>query len=101
MSGLLQKIKTWHGKEHIYPGYDWQVLLFSESLLVFILAIFAFYFYIQIYQGKIFNPSDDGKTSQVSIDKNLLEKTVSDVKSREARFNEIKENKLNFPDPSL
>lgn len=101
MSKLLQKIKSWYDKEHIYPGRDWQVLLFAESFLVIILAIFAFYFYIQIDQGKIFSATGEEEISQTVVNKELLNQTISDINLRKENFTKIEQNKITTSDPSL
>ena len=110
MSGLLQKIKTWYGKvrtkgqsykiSNIRPVHDWRMLLVSTLVIVVVMAVFAFYFYMQIDRKKFFVVKDNKTKDDIKINEVLLKKTVDDINSRRTLFEEIR-NKGVPSDPSL
>ena len=110
MSGLLQKIKTWYAKirikresyvvSGIKPIRDWRILLISTLVIVVVMAIFAFYFYVQIDKGKLFVVKVSKTQNDTKINEVLLKKTVNDINSRKASLNEIR-NKNAPEDPSI
>ncbi len=111
MSKITQKVKDWFGKmgltkasyarQGIYPMSDWRHVFITSVSIVFILAIFAFYFYTEIDQGQIFTVPSDDASSQTGINKDLMKKTVDAVNGREVQLNALDQNAVTVPDPSL
>ena len=111
MSDLFQKVKLWYSlvkmshtsyaRVGIHPSNDWRILLIITSIILFLGAFVAFYFYTQISQEKLFATNKDSAISEVIINKDLLEKTVGEINLREASSEAIKQGKISQPDPSL
>ena len=111
MSELFKKIKSLLGRLNIsHPSYskggirpknDWKILFIISQIIIFIMASFSFYLYVQINRGTIFIVTLDSKVGEVNIKTDLLKKVVDDIDAREVNSNLIKKNKLNVPDPSI
>lgn len=80
---------------------DWSVILLVFSLLVIISLVFSIYLFSQISKGEIFIVHLEKTDGIEAIDKELLQKTLSFFEDKENRFNELRENKPIFVDPSL
>lgn len=110
MKNLLQKIKSLrkpkpigsisYAKDTIHPLRDWSILLYTTIIILILLAIFAFYFYTAISQGKLFTAIKQKDTSGVSINSNLMQRTISAIDARAASSTELSQNKITVPDPS-
>lgn len=111
MGNLLQKIKGYFRKgevkhvsyirEGIHPRHDWTMAFLGFILCLCIIASISAYFYIQIDGGKLFTKTVEDAAGGTNINSKLLQKTVDDIKARETRLNDLKENKIKTPDPSL
>ena len=111
MKDYLQKIKIWfnklkagrvsYDKGGLKPLRDWRIILITTSIIIFILAIFAFYFYIQIESGKLFVSTNEVSDTQLKINDSLLKKTVDELNTRESSTAQIKSGQITAPDPSL
>jgi hypothetical protein len=111
MKDLLQKIKPFYvkvvkkeetyGRHGIKPTRDWSVLLIINFVVFVMLVMFTFYFYIQIKNDKLFVANETNTLKEVTINTNLLNKTIDDIKAREEVTNNLKNNKVSSPDPSL
>lgn len=109
MSELLQKIKLLFIKlktrEESYergavkPEYDWKIILITATVILFVLAIISFYFYIQVDKGALFVVNKDGTANEVKINMDLLQKTVNDIKLREAMTAKIRGGNTIVPTP--
>ena len=111
MSQLLQKIKALYGKMHVThisyekhgmnPRHDWNIILFASCLALLFETIFAFYFYTEINQGRLFIVTENNLDREIKINDNLLEKIVNEIKLRQKSLEAIRQNKSVPPDPSL
>ncbi len=111
MTGLLQKLKNWRDKikttkmsykvSGIRPVHDWRVLLITTQIILVLLAALAFYFYIQIDEGKLFLVPEGKTEKELKIDNVLLKKAVDDINLRETTLSGIKQSKDIPSDPSL
>jgi hypothetical protein len=111
MSEIISKIKKWFGrirfkkityiKKGIRPKHDWYIILVITFLLVCVSVGLAYYFYIQIDQGKLFPASDKTSIKSVVIDNVLLNKVIMEIDEREKNLNDFKENKVIPEDPSI
>ena len=111
MSSLLKKIKGLYSKlgitkisyerSGIRPKRDWNTLLILSCLILLLIALFAFYFYSQINQGKLFVVARDNTGREVKINDKLFQKIISEIKEREESLQSIKQNKGIPADPSL
>ena len=101
---LYEKIKTRnlsYDKDGIKSTHDWRVLLVATFILFVSITIAELYFYEQINQGKLFVVRKDDSKKYVTINSDLLNKTVNDIKQRESSLNSLKQNKGIPNDPSL
>ena len=111
MSQLSQKIKILYGKidtrpisyerRGMRPKHDWNILLAVSCLVLLLETLFAFYFYTGINQGKLFIVAENNMDREVKINNNLLQKIVSEIKLRQKSMDNIKQNEVVPPDPSL
>ncbi len=111
MSDLLKKIKPFlpklfqkkvsYDKGGLRPSRDWRNILITTFLTLCILASFSFYFYLQVGAGKFFAVTQEDTQNEVKINRNLLDKVVKDINDRKASLEQIKQNKIVPPDPSL
>ena len=83
------------------PLRDWDILLVTSCLTLLFIALFAFYFYGQINQGKLFIVTQNDVDREVKINANLLQKITNEIKLRETTLQSIKQNKAIPSDPSL
>ena len=98
--GKIKSREISYDKEGIYPMHNWEVLLFSVSIVLLILAGISLYFYMQVRHGKLFTIEGENGASMININDAVLRKTINDINSREASSTELTENKIIFPDPS-
>lgn len=111
MKDILQKIKSFYvkviKKEETYqrhgikPTRDWSILLLTSFIVSVVLIIFTSYFYIQIKNDRLFVVDETNTLKEVTINTDILNKTIDDIKAREETTNNIKNNKIGSPDPSL
>ncbi len=111
MSSLINKIKSWYKSQNkseisydkigINPGKQWAVVLLVTFLVLFILAILAFYLYVEIESGNFFETENKDFLSDVKINNTLLEKVLGDISEREESLVEIRNSKVVPPNPSL
>ncbi len=97
----FRNLKTSYGKDSIKPHHDWQIILYTTSIFLFLGAIMAFYFYWQIDAGKLFFLSENNALREVKLDTRLLKITTDDVYVRENSFLNIRQNKSTPPEPSI
>ncbi len=111
MSELISKIKNWYQtrgvskisfeRKGIKPTRDWNIVIFSAALLLFISGAIAFYFYIKVESGTFFSTTTAEDLKEVKINNKVLDKLIADINAREKKLSEIQTNK-NFPaNPSL
>jgi hypothetical protein len=110
MSDILSKTKKWFGKIRfkkityikigIRPERDWYVILMSTIVLICILGGMAYYFYIQVDQGKLFPSDDTTSIKSVIINNDLLNKVIDEINEREKNLTDFKQNRVIPPDPS-
>lgn len=100
MLDLLNKIKLVLKKEKtsdfsyekptIKPIKDWVVILITAQVVIFILAVFAFYFYLKVDSGEFFTTINEPQDNEVKIDSELLKKTIENIEKREVDFNQAR-----------
>lgn len=111
MENFLKKIKIWYQTSvtknpsysnfEIKPNRDWLIILISLCIGLCLSGTIAFYLYVHINDGTLFNISKTNSVEKVQIDSKLLKKTIDDITIRHAAAELFKQNNLNFPDPSL
>lgn len=111
MKNYSQIIKTWYEKMvaeqvsyekvGLQPTKDWKIMLSTTSILLILMAVFAFYFYVKIENGEIFVVTQEDSARDIEIDTTLLKKVVDDTKERADYFSQIKLKGLTPSDPSL
>ena len=111
MSDIWDKTKKWLGKikfreinyakNGIKPVRDWYVIITAIFILTFVAAGMAYYFYIQIDQGQFFSSDSKPFTKTISIDSQLLGKTVDDINERAKTLSAFQQNGTVPADPSL
>ena len=111
MNISLEQIKNWYNKllhknesykrGGVIPEHDWAVVLSISVAVLCILAVFAFYFYIQIEQGAFFVTPSDISENKIKVNADLLNKTVDDINARQAKMAYIENNKPDTKDPSI
>ena len=110
MTNILKKIKGLYDKSRekklsydkkgINPKHDWSILLSVTFAVLLCMAIFAFYFYMEISRGKLFKVGNNVIDKEVKIDSVLLKKIVDESNLRAESLQEIK-TKTTPQDPSL
>ena len=80
---------------------DWGIMLSVFVLLVGASLMFSVYLFSQISRGEIFVVQFDNTGDVETIDKNLLQETISFFDNKEERFNELRDSPPSFVDPSL
>ncbi len=112
MKDYLQKIKSIldklkarkisYNRGGINPSRDWRFILSSVSIILFVLAIFALYFYVQIDRGSFFYTNIVSTENDIKIDQKLLNKTIENMKIRQNRSDDLLNGQVSIPsDPSL
>ncbi len=111
MSKIFQKIKYFyhkirHKKESYEksgtkPSRDWKMIIILAQTAVFILAGVAYYYYIQIEQGKLYLVKKGLGKNNIQINSILFKKTVDDFNSRMSTFSDITSGKGIPKDPSI
>ena len=111
MTDLLKETKLFYSKitkkEETYkrrairPAQDWLALLVISSVIFCLLILFASYFYLQIRDDKLFTINKDAMLKEVKFNTSLLQKTINDINTREELTNNLKNNGLVPPDPSI
>ncbi|MFZ2621501.1 MAG: hypothetical protein WAX85_02920 [Minisyncoccia bacterium] len=104
IKSFAEKIKTSHlsySRVGIRPKHDWNIILAITSISICFTALMAYYFYIEVTQGRFFTVNKDDSRKEVRINNVLLEESVNDVNLREEFSNEINKNQISKPDPSL
>ena len=110
MTNILKQIKGLYNKSRekklsyekrgINPKHHWSILLSVTFVMLLCIAIFAFYFYTEINQGKFFTVKNKAIEKEVKIDSALLKKIVDEINLRAKSLKEIK-TKTIPQDPSL
>ena len=110
MKDLLQKAKDFYQKlrtktvsykkSGIRPEHDWKVMLVTTFVSLCLLAICAFYFYIQVDSGQLFVVAKVKTEKEVKLDAVLLKKTIDDINLRADSLQTIKQNKTVPIEPS-
>ena len=80
---------------------DWGIMMSVFLLFVVASLIFSVYLFSQISRGEIFVVQFNNTEGVETIDKNLLQETISFFDNKEERFNELRDNTPSFVDPSL
>jgi hypothetical protein len=81
--------------------HDWKLIVISFFILSFVAIAGNVYLFLEINSGGLFVSSTITATSSEVVSKKNLEDTVSFFNNRQARLDDLKKNKPNFPDPSL
>ena len=76
-------------------------MLLVTGILIFILALLAFYFYKLVDQEKLFTITEEIDQKEIKINSQIMDKVVKDINTREANSLRIKQNKSSQPDPSI
>ncbi len=110
MKELIEKIKSYlkgsskkeisYEREGINPTHDWNVILILVFALLFVLAIASVYLYMQIQSGALFPASTDAKNTSVTINQDLLDKTIQKINADKTAFDSAK-TKGSVSDPSI
>ena len=110
MKDLLQKVKVWYDKTRMAkisykkygmrPSHDWRVILVATFVLLCAVSIVAFYFYIQINEGKLFVVTQNKTEKEIELNVDLLKKTIDDLNLRENTLIKIKQNRVVPVEPS-
>ena len=79
---------------------DWKIIFSVFVVTVLISALFSIYLFLQTSQGEIFIVHRNN-VSLDTINRTLLDDTLSFFENKERRFIEMSENKPRFVDPSL
>lgn len=98
-AGLIKKKETYQ-RHAIKPTRDWTILLIASSIIFVILAMFAFYVYLQIMDDKLFVAKDRIVIKEEKINTGLLSKTIEDINTRETLTNSLKGNSVKTTNPS-
>ena len=108
IQNILENIKARVGKKHFQPGRsvthptrDWIIILGTFATLNIIIIILSTFLFLQINKGEIFLVEAVSSSKVDSIDKVLLEETLSFFKEKERVFESLKRNKPVLVDPSL
>ncbi len=111
MSEIFNKIKNWYQnltsakisfeRTGIKPTRDWNVVVFSAMLVLFISGGLAFYFYVKVENGTFFNEYVAEELKEVKINNSLLGKLITDINNRERKLEEIQTVKKSPANPSL
>jgi hypothetical protein len=112
MGKILSKIKNWYNgffkskasyeRRVKKPVHDWGMILSITAFTLFLIAGLSFYFFTQLNQGKLFKTvKRSAEDKGLNIDAGLLKKTVTGIKEREARFNQVKQGTTTPSDPSV
>lgn len=76
-----------YDKPVIKPVKDWVIMLIISQILIFICAVFALYFYIQVDRGDFYSIPENDLTNDAVINSNLLDRTIDYIKDKEEKFN--------------
>lgn len=104
IQNFLNKInskKENYSKDGIKPIRDWGVVLSISFLFTLLLSVFSYYFYIETDQGEFFNSDNNEALKTVTIDNNLLKKTVDDFSFRQKNILNFRQNRIIPSDPSI
>ncbi len=83
------------------PSRDW-VLIFFISIVIFLSFILTnVYVYFQISHGDFFKVENDSQISLDVVDRNGLDKALSNFEDRAKRFGDIKMGATTLADPSI
>jgi hypothetical protein len=100
-SGLRKK-EVSYDKAIVSPTRDWNIMIIGFSISILISAVTAFYVYNKIDSSTFVSIDPAKKESETKINVDLLNKIVSDVRSRSAGLEKIKSGEIAVPqDPSL
>jgi hypothetical protein len=111
MSEIIKKIKSYfdsfrkkdtsYKKEGINPVRDWDMMITITFFIVCLLAVFAFYFYVQVDSGNLFTTTKDSNTTTVTINQDLLSKTIENIDAKKSALDKEQSNKSHTLDPAL
>jgi len=111
MENYIKKIKKWlenikslsstYKRSGIRPENEWGIMLSVTFVIVLFLTIFATYFYMQVNAGKIFIVEYAGTSSNVKLNRQLLDKTIEDIQKTQDKFDQISNSPVTVPDPGV
>lgn len=111
MSEIIQKIKNWYQnfssskisfeRKGIKPTRDWNIVIFSSLVVLFICGGLAFYFYIKVDNGTFFGATVSEELAEIKINNKVLDKLIADINAREKNLIDIETNRQAPPNPSI
>ncbi len=107
----MNKIKDWYKnlttkkvsfeRTGIKPTRDWNIVIFTSMITLFICGGMAFYFYIKVENGTFFSTYISEELQEVKINNNILNKLITDLNNRQRKLEEIQTAKKAPANPSL
>ena len=85
----------------IQPARDWKLILLIFVVLNGGIIFFSVYLFLQINKGEIFLVESESSATVSAIDQQLLNETLLFFSEKAGRYEDIKDQKPNLPDPSL
>jgi len=105
MNNYILKIKNVLNKIHdffkINPHKHWVFLLYVFFILTSVLILFSFYLLYQIKNENVFQVKVEPDEKLNLLKEDLLKKVLSEAERKEAVTNDIKNNIIQYKDPSL
>lgn len=105
MNNYISKIKNVINKIQnffrINPHKHWVLLLYVFFILTAILILFSFYLLYQIKNENVFQVKVEKDEKQNLLKEDLLKKVLSEAERKESKTNDIKNNIIQYKDPSL
>lgn len=87
-------------RDGIEPSWDWSLILVFNFILFCVAGLFGYYVFVQIKNDQLFSTESTNTLNEVKINRNLLEKTIEDIRIREENTIYLKTNGVNSVDPS-
>lgn len=111
MKNLFNKLKSFYTefakkketykRNEIRPNRNWLFIVVINLTVFCLLAVFAFYLYVQIENNKLFSSSKNTALNNAQINVDFLKKTVENFNLRAEQTSNIRIKGAGFPDPSL
>lgn len=98
---IKPKQKTLQGPSIINPHKHWGILLSIFSVIIFCLIVFSLYLLYQIKNDQIFQVVPTEQENSRFIKEDLLKSVTESFDQKSKKENELKNNPLSYPDPSL
>ena len=98
---LLQKATGGTWKRLLFsPARAWRLLLMVFVISTVLSALFSAYLFFGIREGDVFRVQTESVANVETINRQLLDKTLLLIETRRATFEELKQERPAFVDPS-